>query len=472
MLQQVRKARLKRLEVFFVQLGLRHAAVILERANGRDNHNRIGLQVRQAALDVEEFLSTKVGAETGFRNGVVAQRHGHARSDNRIAAVGDIREGAAMDECRRAFERLHEVRLERIFQERAHGALGVQLASGDGLIGARVANNDAGQALFEVGDARSQAENRHDFGSDGDVETVLAGHARSLAAHAAHDVAQLAIVHVDYALPRDAAHIEPERVALVNVVVDHGGKQVVRSTNSVEVAREVQIDVFHGNDLGVSATSCAALNAEHGAERRLAQRDQGVLANATHGVGQADRGGRFAFARRRGVNGRNQHELAGGMSLVGKQVVVDLRLVVAVLLEIFLGHASTLGDHGDFLGGCSLGNFNVSQHVGPFLPAAFSYRNEAHCNEGRARKVPRRELGADSQGNGTRPLRASRKLGRKERAKAQNPGEVRLSRGNAATRPRETPCFRYKAETAHAAIARATKSTDAKRQPYSASTEW
>ena len=215
----------------------------------------------------------------------------------------------------------------------------------------------------------------------------------------------------------------------------------------MEVAREVQIDVFHRNDLGVSAASGAALNAEHGAERRLAQCDQGILANATHGVGQADRSGRFALARRRGVDGRNQHELAGSMSLVGKQVVVDLRLVVAVLLEILLGHASTFGDHGDFLGGCSLGNFNVSQHVGPFLPAAFSYRNKAHCNDGRAHKVPRHELGADSQGNGTRPLRTSRKRGRKERAGVRNPGEVRLSRGNAATRPCETPCFRYEAET-------------------------
>ena len=417
-LQQVRKTRLKRLEVFFIQLGLRHAAVVLERANSRDNHNCIGLQIRQAALDVEEFLGTKIGTETGFRNGVIAQRHGHARSDDRIAAVGDVREGTAVNECRRTLKRLHKVRLQRVFQECAHGTLSIQLASGDGLVGTRVANDNAGQALFEVGNARSQAENSHDFGSDGDIKTVLTGHARSLSAHAAHDMAQLAIVHVDHALPCDATHVEPERVALVNVVVDHGGKQIVRSTNGMEVAREVQIDVLHGNDLGVSAASGAALNAEYGTERRLAQRDQSVFANATHGVGQTDRSGRFAFARRRRVNGRNQYELAGSMSFVGKQVVVDLRLVVAVLFEILLGHASTLGDHGDFLGGCSLGNFNVSQHVGPFLPAAFSYRNEVHCNDGGARKVPRHELGADSQGNGTRPLRASRKLGRKERSEA------------------------------------------------------
>ena len=82
----------------------------------------------------------------------------------------------------------------------------------------------------------------------------------------------------------------------MNVVVDHGGKQIVRCTNGVEVAREVQIDIFHGNDLGVSAASGAALNAEYGAERRLAQRDQSVFANATHGVGQTNRSGRFAFA--------------------------------------------------------------------------------------------------------------------------------------------------------------------------------
>ncbi len=153
------------------------------------------------------------------------------------------------------------------------------------------------------------------------------------------------------------------------------------------------------------------------------------------------------------------------MGFVGKQVVVDLRLVVAVLFEILLGHASTLGDHGDFLGGCSLGNFNVSQHVGPFLPAAFSYRNEAHCNDGGARKVPRHELGADSQETAQ---------GRGERAKARAKGTIGSAkprrsatfarqRDNATVR---SPTFSPRSRNEHTpSLCKQLKSTDVKRQP-------
>ena len=41
------------------------------------------------------------------------------------------------------------------------------------------------------------------------------------------DLAQRAVVHVQHALPGDAAHVEAELVAVVDVVVDHRGQQVV-----------------------------------------------------------------------------------------------------------------------------------------------------------------------------------------------------------------------------------------------------
>ncbi len=53
---------------------------------------------------------------------------------------------------------------------------------------------------------------------DGDVEAVLAGHAVGLAAQAVDDVAELAVVHVDDALPRDLARVDAELVALLDVV--------------------------------------------------------------------------------------------------------------------------------------------------------------------------------------------------------------------------------------------------------------
>ena len=54
-------------------------------------------------------------------------------------------------------------------------------------------------------------------------------------------------------------------------------------------------------------------------------------------------------------------------NLPGSQVVVDLRLVVAVQLEMFLGDARLFGDGAYVLGLRRLGNFDVAQHRGLFL---------------------------------------------------------------------------------------------------------
>lgn len=42
------------------------------------------------------------------------------------------------------------------------------------------------------------------------------------AAETADDIAQCAVVEVEYALPGNAAHIEVERIALLDMIVDNG----------------------------------------------------------------------------------------------------------------------------------------------------------------------------------------------------------------------------------------------------------
>ena len=82
------------------------------------------------------------------------------------------------------------------------------------------------------------------------------------------DVAQRAIVHVDRARPRDAARIDVERVALLQMVVEHRATAAyARCDDRVEVAGEVQVDVLHRQHLRVAAAGRAALHAEDRAER-------------------------------------------------------------------------------------------------------------------------------------------------------------------------------------------------------------
>jgi hypothetical protein len=79
-------------------------------------------------------------------------------------------------------------------------------------------------------------------------------------------------------LVQHASRVDAEGVALRQMIVEHRGEQIVRAADGVHVAGEVQIDIFHRRDLRVTAAGGAALHAEHGTERRLAQRDHRALA--------------------------------------------------------------------------------------------------------------------------------------------------------------------------------------------------
>ncbi len=184
-----------------------------------------------------------------------------------------------------------------------------------------------------------------------------------LAAQAVHDMAQLAVIHIHHALPRDATHIYPQLIAVLDMRIQHGGEQVVRSPDSVEVTREVQVDVLHGDHLRVSATCSSPLDAEHGSERRLAQGHDHVLAAQRERICQTDGGGGLALARRRGVDGCHQDELAGRMILFRKQVVVHLGLVLAVRLKMVLADPEPLRHLGDPLRLSRLRYLDIREHA-------------------------------------------------------------------------------------------------------------
>ena len=122
--------------------------------------------------------------------------------------------------------------------------------------------------------------------------------------------AQRAVVHVEAAAPGDAARVDAELVAPIDVVVDHRGQQIVGGADGVEIAGEMQVDLVHRHDLRIAAAGRAALHAEAGAQARLAQADHRLLADAVQRVAQADGGGGLAFAGRRRVDRGDQDELA------------------------------------------------------------------------------------------------------------------------------------------------------------------
>src|SRR5690606_38188683 len=102
-------------------------------------------------------------------------------------------------------------------------------------------HDDVAKVLFKVLQVARQAQDRHYFGSNGDVETGFTRIAVRHTAERAHDRTQGAVVHVHDAAPGDAAAVDAERVAPVDVIVDQGRQQVVRRRDRVEVTGEVQV---------------------------------------------------------------------------------------------------------------------------------------------------------------------------------------------------------------------------------------
>ena len=343
---EVGEAALERRQILLAQGVLGDAAMHLERAHGGDDHRRLRGQAGLAALDVEELLGAEIGAEAGLGDHVVAELECGAGRHHRVAAMGDVGERAAMDEGGVALQRLHQVGRQRVLEQHGHGAGGLQVGGEHRLAVAGVAHDHLAEPLLEVLEAGGEAEHGHDLGGDGDVEAVLARKAVGDAAQRGDDLAQRAVVHVDRPPPGDPALVEAERVAPVDVVVEHRRQQVVGAADGVEVAGEVQVDLLHRHDLGVAAAGGPALHAEAGAERRLAQGDHRLLADAVQPVAQAHRRRGLALAGGRRVDRGDQHQAAvGAVGLLGDPAQIELGDVAAVVDQRLVGNAHPLG-HG------------------------------------------------------------------------------------------------------------------------------
>ena len=97
---------------------------------------------------------------------------------------------------------------------------------------------------------------------------------------------------------------------LVQVVVEQGADGVVGRCHGMEVTREVQIDFFHRQHLGIAATSSTALHAKAGTERRLKQGYGGFLSQLIQSQCQSDADGGLADTRLGGTNGCHKNQPA------------------------------------------------------------------------------------------------------------------------------------------------------------------
>ena len=136
----------------------------------------------------------------------------------------DVTERPTVDQRRCGLERLDEVGLDRVLHEDGHRARGTELACRDERPVSLLGDDHALDARLEVLEIARQAEDGHDLRGHRDVEAALAGHPVSRAAQTDDEATQRAIVHVEHAFPEDPSHVEPERIALRQMIVQHRGQ--------------------------------------------------------------------------------------------------------------------------------------------------------------------------------------------------------------------------------------------------------
>jgi hypothetical protein len=272
-------------------------------------------------------------------------------------------------EARLPLQRLNEVRLERLLEQHRHRPGGAEVLGGDrpaAVIGVR--HGDRAQAPPQVADVARHGQDGHDLGGGGDVEARLTRVAVGPSPQADDDLAKRSIVHVDHPPPCDA-----QRVDLVHVAVQDGGveqrrKQIVGRPDGMDVAGEVQVEVLHRHDLGQPSARRAALDAEHRAQRRLAQAQDRALADRPEPLRERHGRGRLALPGPGGRHAGHADELAvGHVRQPVERRQRNLALVPAVRLDLVRLEADALGYRLDRLQLGVLGDLEAALHRLPFL---------------------------------------------------------------------------------------------------------
>ena len=137
----------------------------------------------------------------------------------------------------------------------------------------------------------------------------------------------------------------------MEVIVQERGGEIMRRANRVDVTGEVQVELFHWDDLAVASASGAALNAEDRTEARLADRHRCLLPNHVKPLRKADCGGGLPFAERRWRDRSHHHVLAARAELLHAldRLNGDFRLGATVRLHLIWGEPKIRRNGVDWL---------------------------------------------------------------------------------------------------------------------------
>ena len=130
----------------------------------------------------------------------------------------------------------------------------------------------------------------------------------------------------------------------------------------MEVAGEVEVDVLHGDHLGIAAAGRSAFHTKDRAQGGFPQADHRPFADSVQGIGQPYRGGGFSLASGSGADGGDQYQL-GPAGQVLKGADVHLCLIAAIGFQHVFCQSQFRCDLLNGEHGCALGDLDITFHV-------------------------------------------------------------------------------------------------------------
>ncbi len=330
--------------------------------------------------------------------------------------MGNIGERPGMHQGRGAFQGLHQIRLDGILHQHGQGTGNPQVFSRDSGTLAVGTDNHAPEALAHVAQVGGERQDGHDLAGNGDVKARAASLAFLFRTKTDLDLAQEAVIGIHDTPPGDGTRINIQageatalfwgqvvRVQLVDAQllqatqhgrrelalaffvqgakgvkeffvilltfmehtgINGGSTQVIGCGDGVDVAGEVQVEVFHGNDLRVTTPGRAALDAKGGTLGRLANGSENFLPQVgTQGLGKPNRGGGFALPQRCGGDGGHIDILAIGNILKAfKDLQFYLGFIRTVKFQFFGQDADFISNLGDRFDVRGLGDVYIRGH--------------------------------------------------------------------------------------------------------------
>ena len=296
-----------------------HTAVHFQPLGCGNENSECRLQSALAALDVIEFLRSKVGTESGFGNDIVAIGKGKACGKHTVTSVGNVGKGTAVNQRWRILGGLHQVGMQRILQQHADGSGHTHVLHTERLTINGCSQQNIFNASAKVVGIGGQTQDCHNLTGRSDVKSAFHHHTVGLGAQSGNNLAKVAVVHVEHSLPQHFLQGKTFFTVLIDIVVHHGGNHIVRTGDGVEVACEVEVDFVHGQYLGISAACGSTLHSEAGTQRGFAQRHNGLLANAVHTQCQTYTDGSLANSGFCGGDGGYKNQLVtGNLAVVRK----------------------------------------------------------------------------------------------------------------------------------------------------------